>query len=71
MKKREKMHRVTMAKVSAVGYRASDDTSCPAGAFDTAAALDAKAAIIRNRVWSNSIFDKSWDSDQTVLPEGR
>lgn len=52
------------------GYRDLGATSCPAGAFDTSASPDARAAVIRNRLWATAGLGlKTWDSDYAAAPD--
>jgi hypothetical protein len=66
---KKKTERLKMADVALIGFRSNSATSCPSGAFDTAAALDAQAAIIRNRSWSTAPNQRTWDNGHTSAPD--
>jgi hypothetical protein len=43
-------------------------TASPAGAFDTSARLDTRAAIIRNVTSPVGTFSNNWDTDRADMP---
>jgi len=67
--KHRQTSKLKIAQSAPAGFRANSQTSCPAGSFETAASLDAQAAIIRNRSWATVPAQKNWDSEHSGISE--